>query len=135
MNKYMNMLEAKFLKKDMPEFAIGDTLDVELKIVEEGRTRLQKFEGILIARAGSGLRESITVRKISYGEGVEMVFPLHSPSIDKIKVAKKGDVRRAKLYYLKKKVGKETKVDEKITHAQGLAGQTPEAAGPREEVK
>ena len=133
MNKYMDALQAGQMKKDMPEFDIGDTLDVELKIVEEGKARLQKFEGTLIARAGSGLSESITVRKISYGEGVEMVFPLHSPSIEKIKVAKKGDVRRAKLYYLKKKVGKETKVDEKITH---MGPQTaPEAPKAREEAK
>lgn len=136
MNKFLSALEARQMKKDIPQFNIGDTLDVELKIVEEGKTRLQKFEGTLIARAGSGLTETITVRKISYGEGVEMVFPLHSPSIEKIKVAKKGDVRRAKLYYLKKKVGKETKVDEKITHAHGVAaGQSQEAAALREEVK
>ena len=135
MSKYIDTLEAKYLKKDIPEFDIGDTLDVLLKIVEEGHTRVQKFEGTLIARSGSGLRESITVRKISYGEGVEMVFPLHSPSIDKIKVVKKGDVRRAKLYYLKKKVGKETKVDEKITHTHGPEAHAPEASGPREEAK
>jgi large subunit ribosomal protein L19 len=84
----------------------------------------------VIARAGSGLTETFTVRKISYGEGVEMVFPLHSPSIDRIKVVKKGDVRRAKLYYLKRKIGKDTKVDEKIEHAK-----TQIPAPPREEAK
>ncbi len=135
MNKFMELMEARQIKKDIPQFNIGDTLDVQMKIVEEGKARIQTFEGIVIARAGSGLGESITVRKVSYGEGVEMVFPLHSPSIESIKVAKKGDVRRAKLYYLKKKVGKETKVDEKITHAHGPIGQAPEAAGPREEAK
>ncbi|MDD5437032.1 MAG: 50S ribosomal protein L19 [Candidatus Omnitrophica bacterium] len=119
MDKQIKLLESKFLKKDIPEFSIGDTLDVQLKIVEEGKSRIQTFEGTAIARAGSGLTETFTVRKVSYGEGVEMVFPLHSPSIDKIKVVKKGDVRRAKLYYLKRKVGKETKVDEKIEHAEG----------------
>ncbi len=131
MEKQLKLVESKFLKKDIPQFNIGDTVDVQLKIVEEGKTRLQTFEGIVIARAGSGLTETFTVRKVSYGEGVEMVFPLHSPSIDKIKVAKKGDVRRAKLYYLKRKVGKETKVEEKIEHTG-----SSEAAGPaREETK
>ena len=114
MEKLMNLIEAKYLKKDIAAFDIGDTVDVNMKIVEEGKSRIQTFEGIVIARAGSGLRESFTVRKISYGEGVEMVFPINSPFIDRIKVVKKGDVRRAKLYYLKRKVGKETRVDEKI---------------------
>jgi large subunit ribosomal protein L19 len=118
MEKQLKLVESKFLKKDITQFDIGDTVDVQMKIVEEGKSRIQTFEGTVIARAGSGLTETFTVRKVSYGEGVEMVFPLHSPSIDKIKVVKKGDVRRAKLYYLKRKVGKETKVDEKITHAQ-----------------
>src|SRR3989344_5847287 len=103
MDKYVNFVESKYLKKDIPQFNVGDTVDVEMKIVEEGKSRLQTFEGVVIARAGSGLRESFAVRKISYGEGVEIVFPLHSPSIEKIKVVKKGDVRRAKLYYLKRK--------------------------------
>ena len=115
--KFIDLISAKYLKKDLPKFSVGDTVDVQLKIVEEGKSRIQTFEGIVIARASSGLRETFTVRKISYGEGVEMVFPLHSPSIDKIKIVKKGDVRRAKLYYLKKKVGKETKVEEKIEHS------------------
>ena len=111
------MIQAQYLKKDIPQFGIGDTVDVQLKIVEEGKSRIQTFEGVAIARAGSGLGETFTVRKISYGEGVEMVFPLHSPSIDKIKVVKKGDVRRAKLYYLKTKIGKGSRVEEKIEHA------------------
>ena len=125
MDKMLKLVESKFLKKDMPKFDIGDTVDVAIKIVEEGKTRLQAFEGTVIARAGSGLRETFTVRKISYGEGVEMVFPLHSPSIDKIKVVKKGDVRRAKLYYLKRKIGKETKVEEKIGHGEDQAPTPP----------
>ena len=112
MEDYIKFVESKFLKKDTPQFDIGDTVDVQLKIVEEGKSRIQIFEGVVIARAGSGLTETFTVRKISYGEGVEMVFPIHSPSIDKVKTLKKGDVRRAKLYYLKKKVGKESKIDE-----------------------
>jgi large subunit ribosomal protein L19 len=124
------MIEAQFLKKDIPKFNIGDTIDVQVRIVEEGKTRLQSFEGILIARRGSGLRETITVRKISYGEGVERIFPLHSPSIEKISLVKKGDVRRAKLYYLEKKIGKETKVEERL---EGPVEGPP--SGPREEVK
>ena len=131
MNKYIDAIEAQSLKKDIPQFDIGDTIDVQLKIVEEGKARVQSFEGIVIARRGSGIRETMTVRKISYGEGVERVFPLHSPAIERIVVVKKGNVRRAKLYYLKKKVGKETKVEEKIEHAEEGASVTP----PREEAK
>lgn len=116
MNRLINSIESQYLKKDILQFAIGDTVSVEVKIQEEGTTRLQSFEGIVIARRGSGLRETFTVRKISYGEGVERVFPLHSPFIEKIVLIKKGDVRRAKLYYLKDKIGKETKVEEKIAH-------------------
>jgi large subunit ribosomal protein L19 len=127
MDKRISLMESKFIKKDIPDFRVGDTVDVQLKIVEEGKTRIQTFEGIVIARAGSGLRETFTVRKISYGEGVERVFPLHSPSIDKIEVMKKGDVKRAKLYYLKRKVGKATKVEEKIEHHTGQAPAAPQA--------
>jgi len=123
MENLFKLVESKFLKKDITKFDIGDTVDVQMKITEEGKSRIQTFEGTVIARSGSGLTETFVVRKVSYGEGVEMVFPLHSPSIDKIKIMKKGDVRRAKLYYWKRKVGKETKVEEKIahTHAQGQA--------------
>ena len=116
MNKYTKLVEAAHLKKDIPQFNVGDTIDVLVKIIEEGKTRAQSFEGVVIARKGSGISETFTVRKISYGEGVERVFPLHSPSIEKIVIAKRGDVKRAKLYYLKNKVGKETKVEEKIEH-------------------
>ncbi len=129
MDKRINMVEAQFIKKDIPQFNVGDTVDVQVKIIEEGKTRAQSFEGIVIARTGSGLRETFAVRKISYGEGVERVFPLHSQSIEKIVVIKRGDVRRAKLYYLKKKVGKETKVQEKIEHeTNGQSTPTGEAA-------
>ena len=114
--KFIDLISAKYLKKDLPKFSVGDTVDVQLKIIEEGKARIQTFEGTVIARAGSGLGETFTVRKVSYGEGVEMVLLINSPSIDKVKIVKKGDVNRAKLYYLKRKVGKETKVDEKIEH-------------------
>ena len=130
MDKYTKLVEATYLKKDMPQFNVGDTIDVLVKIIEEGKARAQTFEGIVIAKKGSGLGETFTVRKISYGEGVERVFPLHTPSIERILVVKKGDVKRAKLYYLKKKIGKETKVEEKIEHAQ-----SDKTTAPREESK
>ncbi|MCM8761606.1 MAG: 50S ribosomal protein L19 [Candidatus Omnitrophica bacterium] len=139
MEHIIKSVEAKFIKKDIPKFNIGDTVDVQLKIVEEGKSRIQTFEGTVIARAGSGLRETFTVRKISYGEGVEMVFPLHSPFIDKIKVVKRGDVKRAKLYYLKRKVGKATRVDEKIEHSSnkgsGPSVSEDQTSAAREEAK
>lgn len=136
MHKFFNLIEAQQMKKDLPKFRIGDTIDVQVKIVEEGKTRAQSFEGVVVAKSGSGLRETFTVRKISYGEGVERVFPLHTPSIDKISVIKKGDVKRAKLYYLKRKIGKETKVDEKIEHHTGAGAVTKEElTPPREEAK
>jgi len=130
MDKYTKLVEAAHLKKDIPQFNVGDTVDVLVKIVEEGKTRAQTFEGIVIARKGSGLGETFTVRKISYGEGVERVFPLHTPSIERIVIIKRGDVKRAKLYYLKTKVGKATKIEEKVEHAE-KGGTTP----PREESK
>ncbi|MCX5667211.1 MAG: 50S ribosomal protein L19 [Candidatus Omnitrophica bacterium] len=130
MNKFTKLVEAAHLKKDIPQFNVGDTIDVLVKIVEEGKSRAQTFEGIVIAKKGTGLGETFTVRKISYGEGVERVFPLHTPSIEKIVVIKKGDVKRAKLYYLKKKIGKDTKVEEKIEHSEDNA-----ATPPREESK
>ena len=130
MDKYTKLVEAAHLKKDIPQFNVGDTVDVLVKIIEEGKTRAQTFEGIVIAKKGSGLGETFTVRKISYGEGVERVFPLHTPSIERIVVVKRGDVKRAKLYYLKAKVGKGTKVEEKIEHSEA-----PEVTPPREESK
>ena len=125
--KFIDLVSAKYLKKDVPKFSVGDTVDVQLRIVEEGKSRIQTFEGIVIARAGSSLGETFTVRKMSYGEGVEMVLPIHSPSIDKVKIVKKGDVNRAKLYYLKRKVGKDTKVDEKIEHSKVDSPSVPRA--------
>ncbi len=101
------------LKREMPAFIPGDTVRVYVKVVEGDKERLQPYEGIVIARKGSGLRETFIVRKISFGIGVERIFPLHSPSIDKIDVIKKGDVNRAKLYYLRGKKGKDAKVKEK----------------------
>ena len=107
-------LEKDLMKKDIPDFKVGDTVKVSVKIKEGDKTRLQAFEGIVIARKGSSIRETFTVRHISYGEGVERVFQLHSPLIDSIETVKKGKVKRAKLYYLRKKIGKSTKIEEKL---------------------
>jgi len=97
----------------VPEFATGDTLKVNVKVTEGTRTRVQAYEGVCIARSGGGLNESFTVRKISYGEGVERVFPVYSPSIDSIEVVRRGKVRRAKLYYLRGRQGKSARIAEK----------------------
>jgi large subunit ribosomal protein L19 len=108
--------------KQIPEFQPGDTLIVNVKIVEGERSRVQAYEGVCIGRAGSGLNENFTVRKISYGEGVERVFPLYSPMIDSIKVVRRGQVRRAKLYYLRGRRGKSARIVERQDHsAQGEA--------------
>lgn len=117
MNK-LSEIEKILAKKDIPAFKAGDTIKVYVKIKEGDKMRLQAFEGICIAKKGSGLRESFTLRRISYGEGVERVFQSQSPLIDAIEVIRRGNVRRAKLYYLRKKVGKETKVKEKREFSQ-----------------
>jgi large subunit ribosomal protein L19 len=103
--------------KDMPEFGPGDTVIVNVKVVEGERSRVQAYEGVCIGRSGQGLNENFTVRKISYGEGVERVFPLHSPMIDSIKVVRRGKVRRAKLYYLRGRRGKSARIGERVEHA------------------
>jgi large subunit ribosomal protein L19 len=114
----MNILkeiEKEQLKKDLPDFRVGDTVKVHVKVKEGTRERIQMFEGIVLKRQNGGIRETFTVRRIAYGVGVERTFPVHSPRIDKIEVLRKGKVRRAKLYYLRKKVGKSaTKVKEII---------------------
>jgi len=102
--------------KNVPEFAPGDTVIVNVKVVEGERVRVQAYEGVCIGRAGTGLNENFTVRKISYGEGVERVFPLHSPMIDSIKVVRRGKVRRAKLYYLRGRRGKSARISERQEH-------------------
>src|SRR5436309_11273888 len=102
--------------KEIPDFEPGDTLLVNVKVVEGERTRIQAYQGVCIGRAGSGLNENFTVRKISYGEGVERVFPVHSPMIDSIKIVRRGKVRRAKLYYLRGRRGKAARISEKQDH-------------------
>ena len=103
--------------KDRPDFAPGDTVIVNVKVKEGERVRVQAYEGVCIGRSGRGLNENFTVRKISYGEGVERVFPLHSPMIDSIKVVRRGKVRRAKLYYLRGRRGKSARIGERQEHA------------------
>ena len=105
-------IEKDFIKKEVPKFKVGDTVKVFVKIKEGEKTRLQGFEGIVIARKGSSVRATFTVRRVSYGEGIERVFQLHSPLINSVDVVKKGKVRRSKLYYLRGKVGKKTKIEE-----------------------
>lgn len=109
MNKIV-LVEAAHLKKDLPEFRPGDTLRVYVKIKEEDKVRLQAYEGIVIAKQGRGINLSFTVRKLSYGEGVQRTFLLHSPAIERIEVLKTGNARRAKLYYLKGRMGKQATV-------------------------
>ena len=116
------------LGKQIPDFQPGDTLQVNVKVVEGERTRVQAYEGVCIARSGGGLNESFTVRKISYGEGVERVFPVHSPLIDSIKVVRRGKVRRAKLYYLRDRRGKSARIAERTDRARTTEGAAPEAA-------
>ncbi len=111
MNK-LDQIEAAFLRDDVPDFSPGDTVRVHVKVAEAGRERTQAFEGVVLARDGGGLRETFTVRKVSFGVGVERVFPLHAPIIQKIEVVRKGAVRRAKLYYLRDRVGKAARVKE-----------------------
>lgn len=109
----IEILEKEQLKENIPQFGPGDTVRVHAKIVEGTRERIQVFEGVVIGRHGSGVREMFTVRRISYGVGVERVFPVHSPRIDKIEVTRRGKVRRAKLYYLRKLTGKAARIKEK----------------------
>lgn len=108
-----DLVDRQSLRDDIPEFGPGDTLKVHVRVVEGTRERVQIFQGDVIRRQGSGVRETFTVRKISFGVGVERTFPVHSPVIAKIDVVQRGDVRRAKLYYLRERVGKAAKIKEK----------------------
>ncbi|WP_342164958.1 50S ribosomal protein L19 [Methylobacterium sp. SD21] len=124
--------EVARLAKTIPDFEPGDTVIVNVRVKEGERTRVQAYEGVCIARSGGGLNESFTVRKISYGEGVERVFPVHSPMIDSIKVVRRGKVRRAKLYYLRDRRGKSARIVERVDRtakpAKGAPAPAPAAA-------
>ena len=115
-------------KRAIPDFQPGDTVTVNVKVVEGDRTRVQAYEGVVIARSGGGLNESFTVRKISYGEGVERVFPVYSPLIDSIKVVRRGKVRRAKLYYLRDRRGKSARIAERQDRSADAKGKKKGAA-------
>ena len=124
-------IEAAQLKSDVPEFNIGDTVEVRIKVREGDKERIQPFIGTVIARRGAGSREVFVVRRIVQGEGVERVFPLHSPSVVDVRVRKHGEVRRAKLYYLRDRVGKATRIKGRVVHQ---AAQTPAKAKAPEET-
>jgi large subunit ribosomal protein L19 len=114
MSNIIEQLENEQLKQDIPQFQAGDTVEVQVKVTEGNRERLQSFQGVVIAKRNRGLNSSFTVRKISHGEGVERVFQTHSPVIKTIKVMRRGDVRRAKLYYLRSLRGKAARIREKL---------------------
>ena len=109
----LDELDAKSLRSDIPDFRAGDTVKVHVRVIEGSRSRVQVFQGVVIRRHGGGLRETFTVRKVSFGVGVERTFPVHSPNLDRIEVFTRGDVRRAKLYYLRELRGKAAKIKEK----------------------
>jgi large subunit ribosomal protein L19 len=126
-NRLLALVEEKNLKKQVPDFTIGDQVDVHQRILEGTKERVQVFSGVVIARRGEGMREMFTVRRIVQGEGVERIFPVHSPKIAKIEVKRTGVVRRAKLYYLRKRVGKATRLRERRPKP-GEAGKNKAAA-------
>jgi large subunit ribosomal protein L19 len=111
--KVTDLIDNQSLRDDLPAFAPGDEVKVHVRVVEGGKERVQVFQGNVIARQGGGVHESYTVRKLSYGVGVERTFPMHTPTVAKLEVVKRGDVRRAKLYYLRDRVGKRAKIREK----------------------
>jgi large subunit ribosomal protein L19 len=108
----LDALDAESIRTDIPDFRAGDTLKVHARVVEGNRSRIQIFQGVVIRRQGSGLRETFTVRKVSFGVGVERTYPLHSPQLDRVEIVSRGDVRRAKLYYLRDLRGKKAKIKE-----------------------
>jgi large subunit ribosomal protein L19 len=114
MRRIVQQIEAEGIKSDVPDFGPGDTVIVQVKVKEGNRERLQAFEGVVVARRNRGINSAFTVRKVSHGEGVERVFPLHSPTVASIQVKRRGDVRRAKLYYLRDRSGKSARIREKV---------------------
>ena len=127
----LDVVDAASLRKDIPQFRAGDELKIHVRVIEGNKSRLQVFQGIVIRRQGDGVRETFTIRKVSYGVGVERTFPVHTPVIEKIELVTKGDVRRAKLYYLRDLRGKAAKIREKrdgiVGYGDGILS-TPEAA-------
>jgi large subunit ribosomal protein L19 len=140
-NRLLTLVEAPSIKKDVPTFEIGDQVEVHLRILEGQKERIQIFSGTVIARRGEGMREMFTVRRIVQGEGVERVFPIHSPKIAKVEVKRTGRVRRAKLYYLRDRVGKATRLRERKVKGDGDGkvkkgkAASPAATGEKVEAK
>jgi large subunit ribosomal protein L19 len=130
MRNVIETLERRQLRDGIPQFKAGDTVRVHFRVIEGQRSRVQVFEGTVIKRQGAGVRETFTVRKHSFGVGVERTFPLHSPKIDKIDVVSIGDVNRAKLYYLRQKVGKKARVREKVQRDRVRSPRAPAAKAP-----
>ncbi len=128
-NQLIQAVEQSDLRSDLPAFAIGDTVTVHVRIIEGGKQRIQPYQGVVIARRGRGIGETFTVRRIVNNEGVERIFPLHSPKIAKVEVVRSGHVRRAKLYYLRDRVGKARRVKERkrVVTAKGAAAAPAEA--------
>jgi len=131
----LDELDNASLRSDVPDFRPGDTLDVGVRVVEGNRSRVQRFQGVVIRRQGGGIRETFTVRKVSFGVGVERTFPVHTPVIEDIKVVTRGDVRRAKLYYLRELRGKKAKIKEKrdVRPAAAAATAAPDATSAPDE--
>ena len=134
MNK-VDPVEKPRLREDLPDFRAGDTIRVHVRVIEAGRERIQVFQGVVISRRGGGLRESFTARKVSFGVGVERTFPLHSPTIARIEVLSRGDVRRAKLYYLRQRRGKRARIRELRTPVQAASPSGPGAEAPEDEAE
>ena len=122
----ISQIDQKYLRKDLPEFEVGDTIKMKVKVQEADKVRLHPYEGTVISKTGRGLKATFTVRKIAFGEGVERIFPIHSPVIESLSVIARGDVKRAKLYYLRNRVGKAAKVD--IQHESQKPHELAEAA-------
>lgn len=131
-NMIISAVERPQMKEGIPSFRVGDTIRVHAKVVEGDKERIQVFEGVVIGRSGSGARETVRVRKLSYGVGVERIFPLHSPMIEKIELAKEGKVRRAKLYYLRELRGKASRIKEKERGLATVAGAEPQPEQPQQ---
>ncbi|MBI3251698.1 MAG: 50S ribosomal protein L19 [Candidatus Omnitrophica bacterium] len=112
MHPVIKAIEEEQMKKDLPKFNVGDTVRISVKVDEGDKTRTQLFEGVVTKKQGSGIRQSFTVRRVSFGEGVERNFPIHSPTVQKIEIVRTGKVRRAKLYYLRKQAGKKGRIEE-----------------------
>jgi large subunit ribosomal protein L19 len=137
MSTKLDFVDQESLRTDIPDFRPGDTVKVNVKVVEGNRSRIQAFQGVVIARHGAGIHETFTVRKVSFGVGVERKFPVHSPSIESIEFLTRGDVRRAKLYYLRDLQGKKARIREKRvnTPAEVEVAKKTEAAAPKVEEK